>query len=74
MNNTQIELLKQDIQQVIDLMAEKKYQEANEVLADAGDLLDDILDHCADDQDLVEISRYQVLINQLQQKIVNAGN
>ncbi len=48
------------VQKVIDLAASKKYSEANHTLAEAGDLLDEILDHSDDDADLIEISRYQV--------------
>ncbi len=62
------------VQSVIDLAAAKKYSEANHKLADAGDLLDEILDHSSDDEDLIEISRYQVLLNQLQQKINTPPN
>ncbi len=61
--------LKQQIQHVIDLAADKKYSDANSTLASAGDLLDEILDHTTEDAELIEISRYQVLLNQLQQKI-----
>ncbi len=69
MQENSFDLLKKDVQEVIDLIAEKKYQDAIEKLSDAGDLLDELLDHSADDDDLIEISRYQVLLNQLQQKI-----
>lgn len=67
--DTQFAELKIYIQQVIDLAGQKKYSDANEKLGLAGDLLDEILDHSSDDADLIEISRYQVLLNQLQQKI-----
>ena len=66
---TKFSVLKQNIQQVIDLAAAKNYSEANHKLASAGDLLDEILDHVTDDADLIEVSRYQVLLNQLQHKI-----
>ena len=61
--------IKQHVQHVIDLAANKQYIEANHKLAEAGDILDEILDFSADDEDLIEVSRYQVLLNQLQQKI-----
>lgn len=64
--------LKKDVQEVIDLIAAKQYQKAIEKLSAAGDMLDDLLDHSDDDEDLIEISRYQVLLNQLQQKIHQA--
>lgn len=63
--------LKQEVQQVIDLAAAKQYQQALEKLADASDLLDDLIDHADDDDNLVELSKYQVLLNHLQQKIHN---
>ena len=74
MEKSQFEILKQEIQEVIDLIAQKNFTEANFKIADAGELLDEILDLSDDDDDLIEISRYQVLINQLQQKINIASN
>lgn len=61
--------LQHEVQTVIDLMAEQKYSEANERLAEASDILDELLDFSEDDADLIEISKYQVLLNQLQQKV-----
>ncbi len=72
MPENQFDELKKEVQKVIDLIAEKQYQQAIQKLSDAGDLLDELLDHSADDEDLIEISRYQVLLNQLQQKIHHA--
>lgn len=63
--------LKHEVQQVIDLIAAKQYRQAVEKLADAGDLLDDLIDHADDEDNLMELSRYQVLLNHLQQKIHN---
>jgi hypothetical protein len=53
-------------------MANKQYIDANYKLLDAGEYLDELLDHSDDDADLIEISKYQVLLNQLQQKITAA--
>ena len=61
--------LKQQVQQIIDAIAAKEYHQANSMLADAGDQLDELLDYSDDDEDLIEISKFQVLLNQLQQKI-----
>ena len=72
MPENQFDELKKEVQEVIDLIAEKQYQQAIQKLSNAGDLLDELLDHSADDEDLIEISRYQVLLNQLQQKIHHA--
>jgi hypothetical protein len=60
------------IQQTIDLIASKDLKEANNKLVDAGELLDELLDHAEEDDDLIEISKYQVLLNQLHRK-VNGG-
>ncbi|WP_395050482.1 hypothetical protein [Flavobacterium sp.] len=58
------------VQEIIDLIAAKQNKEANNKLVEVSDLLDELLDHSADDEDLIEISRYQVLLNQLHQKII----
>jgi hypothetical protein len=45
----------------------KNAKEANNKLVEVSDDLDDLLDP-EEDEELIEISRYQVLLNQLQQK------
>jgi len=72
MDNSKFTTLKSDVQEIIDLMANKQFIDANYKLLDAGEYLDDLLDHSDDDADLIEISKYQVLLNQLQQKITAA--
>lgn len=66
-----IDDLKTEVQQIIDLIAAKKFQQAIEKHADASDLLDDLIDHADDDDTVVELSRYQILLNHLHQKIHN---
>ncbi len=61
--------LKQQTQEIIDLIVLKNYSEANFKLAEVSELLDELFDFTDDDADLIEISRYQVLLNQLHQKI-----
>ena len=61
--------LKIQTQEIIDLIAAKNYQDANFKLAEVSELLDELFDFTDDDDDLIEISRYQVLLNQLHQKI-----
>ncbi len=63
------EALKINVQQVIDFIAAKDYDAANASLILASETLDEILDHTDSDEDLIEISKYQVLLNQLHQKI-----
>jgi len=64
--------LQHEVQQVIDLIGAGNFAEANERLIEASDILDELLDFSEADEDLIEISRYQVLLNQLQQKINTA--
>jgi hypothetical protein len=61
--------LKSKTQGIIDLIASKNYSEANFLLLDVNELLDELIDLTDEDEDLVEISKYQVLLNQLHQKI-----
>ena len=72
MDNSKFTSLKSDVQEIIDLMANKQFIDANYKLLDAGEYLDELLDHSDDDADLIEISKYQVLLNQLQQKTTAA--
>ena len=65
MNNPKFDVLKTDIQEIIDLIATKKYVEAVEKHTSTSELLDEILDHLSDDADLIEVSKYQVLLNKL---------
>ncbi len=65
--------LKLQTQEIIDFIASKNYSEANFKLAEVSELLDELFDFSDDDADLVEISKYQVLLNQLHQKINSAN-
>lgn len=69
MENNDFNLLQQEVQKIIDLIAAKNVKEANNKLVEISQQLDDFLDFSDDDADLIEISRYQVLLNQLHQKI-----
>jgi hypothetical protein len=53
--------------EIIDLIAAKNGKEANNRLAEVSEQLDDFLDFSDEDEDLIEISKYQVLLNQLHQ-------
>ena len=63
------EELKNSVQEVIDLIAANDTKEANNKLTAVSEILDELLDHAEEDDELIEISRYQVLLNQLYQKI-----
>ena len=64
-----MENLKKSVQEIIDLMASGQNKEANNKLAEASEILDELLDMAEEDEDLLELSRYQVLLNQLHMKI-----
>lgn len=70
MENNKFSDFKIRVQEIIDLIAAKQNKEANNKLVEVSDLLDEFLDFSDDDEDLMEISRYQVLLNQLHQKII----
>jgi hypothetical protein len=61
--------LKIKTQEIIDLIARKNFTEANFKLQDVYELLDEFIDLTDEDEDLIQISKYQVLINQLAKKI-----
>ena len=69
MDDSKFIALKNQVQGIIDLMAKKEFIEANFKLLDAGETLEELLDFSKEDEDLIEISKYQVLLNQLLQKI-----
>ncbi len=65
------EILKVNVQEIIDFIAIKNFKTANNKLLEVSEELDDLLDFSDDENDLMEISRYQVLLNQLHRKINN---
>lgn len=70
MENNKFTDLKKGVQEIIDLIASKNGKEANNKLVEVSEDLDELLDFAEEDEDLIEISKYQVLLNQLQQKII----
>jgi len=73
MEKSHFEELKNGVQEIIDLIVAKDHKSANNKLLEMSDKLDDFLDHTDEDEDLREISKYQVLLNQLFQKINPEG-
>lgn len=70
MQKDKFDAIKNNVQEIIDFIAEKNAREASNKLVEVSEELDELLDFSEDDEDLMEISRYQVLLNQLHQKIV----
>ena len=73
MEKSQFEEFKKGVQEIIDLIAIKANKSANNKLLEISEKLDDFLDHTDEDEDIREISKYQVLLNQLFQKINPEG-
>ena len=69
MEKSQFNELKNGVQAIIDFMAAKDPKSANNKLLEVSEQLDEFLDHTDEDEDIIEISKYQVLLNQLFQKI-----
>ena len=70
MKKNKFDDLKIGVQEIIDLIASRNGREANNKLVEVSEELDELLDFSDDDEDLLELSRYQVLLNQLHQRIV----
>jgi len=67
--NSKFETLKASVQEIIDLIAAKNEREANNKLLEVSETLDEMIDFAEEDEEVREITRYQVLLNQLHVKI-----
>lgn len=74
MENDKFITLKNSVQEIIDLIGNKQIKEANNKLVEVSNLLDELLDFSDEDEDLMEISHYQVVLNKLHQKINTLSN
>lgn len=61
--------IKKDIQLIIDAMAVQNFSDASIKLVEVSDELDDLIDNTDDEETMVEIAKYQVLLNHLQIKM-----
>jgi len=71
MDKNKFSELKSGVQEIIDFIASKNAKDANNKLVEVSEELDEMLDHAEEDEDLREISKYQVLLNQLHQRIIS---
>lgn len=69
METNKFSVLKGAVQEIIDLISKNEIALANLNLSATSELLDEILDNCEADEDLIELSKFQVLLNQLFIKI-----
>jgi CRISPR/Cas system CSM-associated protein Csm2 small subunit len=67
--SNKFETLKASVQEIIDLIAAENNREANNKLLEVSEILDEMIDFAEEDEEVREISRYQVLLNQLHVKI-----
>ncbi len=74
MEDLKFSSLKKDVQEIIDLMGNKDFQDATLKLNEASEFLDELIDFSEADEDLIEISKYQVLLNKLHQKIKDGSS
>lgn len=61
--------LQKRVQEIIDLMAQNRNYEANQKWIIVDELLGEILDHSDTDHDLLQIRRFQMLLNQIREKL-----
>lgn len=58
-----------EIQKIIDFIAANQKQQANQKLVEVSQVLDDLLDTAEMDEELVELHKYQLVLNHLNNKI-----
>lgn len=61
--------IRKDIQLIIDDMATKNFSEAATLLVQVSNELEELIDLTSNEETLVEISKYQLLLNHLQIKM-----
>lgn len=71
MNNEQIKNLKPKVQTVIDLIVKKDWVNANIALHDVSNEVEELFDSAVLDEHIIELSKYQVLLQHLLLKIKN---
>lgn len=71
MYNEQIQNLKPKIQQIIDFIVTKNTINATLLLSEVNDEIEELIDLTAENEGLIELSKYQMLLKHLQNKIKN---
>jgi hypothetical protein len=69
MKNNKFGDIKSRVQEIIDFVALNNYETARLKIKEVSDTLDEILDVSPDEDDVLEISRYKILLNQLLRKM-----
>ena len=68
-NDINFEILKKDFQEIMDLIASKNFQNANEKLILVKEKINEMTDFIKKDSDLIAISKYQILMQQLEMQL-----
>jgi hypothetical protein len=68
-NEINFEDLKTNFQVIMDSIASKNFQKASEKLIFVKEMIDEMIDFAKKDTDLIAISKYQVLLQQLQEQL-----
>jgi hypothetical protein len=69
MKNNKFGDIKSRVQEIIDFVALNNYETARIKIKEVSDSLDEILDVSPNEDDVMEISRYKILLNQLLRKM-----
>jgi len=73
MRENQFDTIKDQVQEIIDLIALKENQKASVKIVEVNQLLEEAIDFSTNDEDLIEISRFQLLLTQLSSRINNSN-
>ena len=68
-NEINFEDLKANFQQIMDLITSKDFQKASENLNLVKEMIEEMIDFAKKDTDLIAISKYQVLLQQLREQL-----
>lgn len=71
MRKNQFAIIKEKVQEIIDLIAVKENQQASAKINEINQMLEEAIDWSANDEELIEISRFQLLVKQLSLRIKN---
>ena len=74
MQNDKFIDLKNKVQEIIDLIGNKQNIEANSKITTVNEIIDELLDFSKTEEDVFEISRFQLLLGQLRNKITAPNN
>ena len=71
MRENQFESIKNHVQDIIDLIVARENPKANIKIAEINQLLEELVDFSTNDEELIEISKFQLLLSQLETRIQN---